>query len=160
MNAWIGIRRPLMTAFLLGCAVSLMTSDRLTWRLVLPATIYWSFVPLCEIGSLALVARRRKLSLARTIDGFFESQTAWLLFVVALATTNRWIGKEVWYGLAAVIFAWVAYRDYGFLRRAMERTPARAVCELAAQRALSWGAALVIFVAPAGWQVVVSWFGL
>lgn len=160
MNAWIALRRPLMTAFLLGCAVSLMTSERLTLRLVLPATVYWSFVPLCEIGSLAVVARHRKLSLARTIDGFFESQTAWLLWLVALATVYRWVAKELWYGLAAAVFAWAAYRDYGFFRRVLERTQAQAARDLALQRGLSWGAALAIFVAPAGWQVVVSWFGL
>lgn len=160
MNAWIALRRPLMTAFLLGCAVSLMTSERLTLRLVLPATLYWSFVPLCAVASLALVVRRRKLSLARTIDGFFGSQTAWLVFLVAFATANRWVGKEYWYGLAAAVFAWVAYRDYGFLRRVLERTPAQAARELALQRGLAWGTGLVIFVAPAGWQVVVSWLGL
>ena len=161
MNAWIALRRPLLVAFLLGCAVSLLTSGRLTLRLVAPATFYWSFVPLCEIGSLALVAGRRKIPFAQAIDRFFASQTAWLLWLAAFAAAYRWIQSNlVWYGLALAAFVWSAYRDFGFFRRLLERSPGRAVRDLAVQRLLCWTAALAIFAAPSIWQVLASGIGL
>lgn len=170
MNAWIAVRRPLMLAFVLGCAVSLMTTARLTPRLALPAMVYWSFVPLCEIGSLAVVARNTKLPFAVLIDRYFESHTAWLLWLIAftaiwaIVPTGRAYGwlehKWLWYATVWAVMAWSAYLDFGFFRRVLERTPARAARDLAIQRALCWAVALAIFVAPGGWQTMASALGL
>ena len=50
--------------FFLGCAVSFLTPRTLTLRFILSAMIYWGFVPLKEIASLAVVCwnDRRKIS--------------------------------------------------------------------------------------------------
>ena len=170
MNAWTALRRPLLVAFVLGCAVSLMTSGRLTLRLVAPATLYWTFIPLCEIGSLAVVARGRKMPFARLIDTYFESHTAWLLWVVGFAavwvfvppgTAYHWFDdNRLRYGSAALVFAWSAWLDFRFFRRILDRTPGRAARDLTIQRLLAWAVGFAIFVTPAGWQVVSSALGL
>jgi hypothetical protein len=166
MTWWVGVRRPLLVAFLLGCSVSLMTSGRVLPRLAFPATIYWSFVPLCQIGALAAVSRRRKMAFGRLIDIYFESHTAWLLWTIVFAAiwaivptrlVYRWLEyKWLWYASAWAVIAWSAYRDFGFFRRVLERTPGRALADLLVQRALSWGVGLAIFLAPGGWQAVAS----
>jgi hypothetical protein len=170
MNAWIALRRPLLVAFVLGCGVSLMTSGRLTLRLALPATLYWTFVPVCEIASLALVARRRKMPFAHLIDSYFQSHTAWLVWVMAFAaiwaffpapTVYSWVfQKSLLYASAGLVFAWSAYVDFGFFRRVLGRPPVHAARDLAIQRLLCWAMGLAIFVAPAGWQVAASAMGL
>ncbi|HEV2446696.1 MAG TPA: hypothetical protein VGS58_12265 [Candidatus Sulfopaludibacter sp.] len=170
MTAWVGLRRPLLVALVLGCAVSLMTSGRLTLRLAGPAAVYWSFVPLCEIASLAVVAGRRGTPFARTIDRYFEGHAAWLLWATAFVAVWAFVPAPAvygwrwrtlwWYGSAAAVFAWSAYVDFGFFRRVLGRSAGRAARDLAIQRALSWAAGLAIFVAPAGWQELASWLGL
>jgi hypothetical protein len=136
----------------------------------LPATLYWTFVPVCQIASLAVVARRRKMPFAHLIDSYFKSHTAWLLWVMAFAaiwafvpapTVYGWMFlKSFWFASAALVFAWSAYVDFGFFRQVLGRPPGQAARELAIQRLLCWAVALAIFVAPAGWQVVASAIGL
>ena len=74
-------------AAVFGCAVSLMTSGRLSLRLAAPATLYWSFLPLLEIAGLAAVWpwKRSPISFARAIDLFFVSNTPWSLWFTAFA---------------------------------------------------------------------------
>jgi len=172
MSAWMALRRPLLQAFVMGCAASLMTSGRLTWRLALPATIYWMFVPLCEIASLAVVTRRAKMPLARLIDPFLASATGWLLLMLVFAGawalapplvvwSWSWMtAKQTWLIAGGLVFAWSAYADFRFFRSVLGRTPAHAALDLAAQRLLCWGMAFTIFVAPGGWQTVASWLGI
>src|SRR5262245_27299800 len=68
--AWTALRRPLRMAFVLGCAMSLMTEGSITLRLALPAALCWSFIPLVQIACLAISHRRARpeVSLGRAID--------------------------------------------------------------------------------------------
>src|SRR5437763_17006530 len=68
--------RPLLVLLVFGCAVSLMTSGRLTLRLALPAMVYASFVPLLEMASLGAVCRGR-LPFRRAVDLFFVGHAPW-----------------------------------------------------------------------------------
>src|SRR5580658_399317 len=72
-HTWLGWRRVLLVAFVLGCTMSLITSGRLTLRLVAPATIYWGFVPLAETAALAVVRwpERKTRSFSSALDLFF-----------------------------------------------------------------------------------------
>lgn len=170
MNAWRGFRRPLLVAAVLGCASSLMTSGQLSLRLAASSSVCWTFVPLCQMASLALLRRRAKLPFQVLVDEYFRSNTGWLLWVVAFAAVWAFVPAPVvfswthvklyWYGSAAAIFAWAAWLDFGFLRRATERTPAQAARDLAIQRLVSWAAGMAIFVGPGAWQVIASKLGL
>jgi hypothetical protein len=163
-NFWIAVRRPLLTVVMLGCAMSLMTSGRLTLRLAVPAAIYWSFVPLLEIAGLAVVCGRQ-LS-ARLIDRFFQDQWPWLLWVTLFAALwglvppgiviGRTLYPLPWYGFALAAAAWSAKLDYVFSMRVLGRTRSRAMRDVAVQRIVAWPAAVAIFVWPAAWQLVAA----
>ena len=100
-SAWLAWRRPLLTAFILGCGVSLITSGRLTLRLVGPATIYWSFVPLLEIAPLAalplaaLWRRRQPVSFPRAIDLCFTGHGPMVRMATLMVTEDgRIVARE------------------------------------------------------------------
>jgi len=149
-----------------------MTSGRLTLRIVAPAMVYWSFIPLLEIASLAIVCRGRpaELSFSRKVDLFFRNQWPPLLWLVLFAAvwaflpapavipwwSKRWLQDLS----AAAALAWSARLDYGFFRYTLKRTPRQAALELSAQRLLSWIPAILIFVGPAAWQLIASELGL
>jgi len=149
-----------------------MTSGRITFRLVAPAMVYWSFVPLVQIASLAIVCRNRppEMPFRRTVDLFLRSNWPLLLWLLlfsaawacfpAASVIPWWSYRSVQFGSAGVALAITARLDYRFLRRDLKRTPRDAVLQLVAQRLLSWTPILLIFVAPAAWEVVASELGL
>jgi hypothetical protein len=159
-------------AVLLGCAVSLMTEGRLTPRLALPAAFYWSFVPLLQVGCVAVSYRRARSprSLASAIDLFFTGTAPWMLWLAAytslwaLAAPPRaynWSGyHKLWYGLAILAGCWSAYIDFCYFRLVLGKAAAGAGGSLLFHRAVCWGVGLAVFVLPGGWQTVASWAGL
>ncbi len=167
--AW---RRPLLVAFVLGCIVSLMASGRVTLRLAVPATIYWTFVPLCEIASLAAVCARRrgKVPFSRAIDLFFMGHGVWFLWLIGFAAVwafrpapqaFEWFGRPwVRYGPVFAAIAWSGYIDFWFFRAVFARTAAGAARDLLAQRLICWTSALALFLAPAAWTVLAPGLGL
>ncbi|MBZ5724048.1 MAG: hypothetical protein LAP87_03550 [Acidobacteriia bacterium] len=169
---WLAWRRPLLFAFVLGCIVSLMTSGRVTLRLAGPATIYWTFVPLCEVASLAAVGARsrRKVPISRAIDLFFMGHGVWFLWLIGFAAVwafcpaphaFAWLSKPwVRYGPVFAAIAWSGYIDFWFFRSVFARTRAGAACALLAQRLICWSGALALFLAPSAWTVLASRLGL
>jgi hypothetical protein len=167
-DVWIALRRPLLTVAMLGCAMSLMTSGRLTLRIAGPAAVCWSFVPLLEIASLAAVCGRGVS--AQLIDRFFEGQWPWLLWLTVfaamwgLAPARFVIGRTgyptVWYVLAVVAAVWSGRLDYRFSRTVLKRTRAGAARDLAVERLICWPAALAIFLWSSGVQTVAAGLGL
>jgi hypothetical protein len=171
-GAWLAIRRPLLVAAVFGCAVSLMTSGRVSLRLAAPATLYWSFVPLLELTGLAAVWpwKRSQVSFARAIDLFFVSHTPWSLWLCAFAavwaffpparvfawTASPWS----WYGPALAVALWSACLDFRFFRSVSGRTPTIACRDLAVQRVIAWTGGVAWFMGSAAWQVVTSRFRL
>ncbi len=148
-----------------------MTSGRLTLRIVAPAMVYWSFIPLLEIASLAIVCRgQSELSFGRKVDLFFRNDwppLLWLVlfaaawaFLPASAVIPWWSNRWVQFGSGAAALAWSARLDYAFFHRTLKRPPRQAALQLLFQRLLSWIPAILIFVAPAAWQVVASELGL
>jgi len=167
-SAWIALRRPLALALFIACAVSLMATGSVTARLVLPATLYWSFVPLVQIAGLAVVFRKHLR--AATIDEYFAGHGPWLLWLAAFAglwtllppetALGSWRFPHLWWTAAGAAAAWSLWIDFIFFRRTAGRSPAHAARDLAIQRAVSWSIGMTIFVAPAGWQTVASVLGL
>jgi hypothetical protein len=168
-SRWMAIRRPLLLAFVCGCAVSLMTSGRVTLRLTVPAMLYFTFVPLIEIAALAVV-RSRSISLARAIDLFFMGHAPWPLWLTGFAAAWAFLPAMqvfatltrplTWYAPVLLVLAWSAYIDFWFLRCVFERTPARALRDLTVQRLLTWAGVAVCFAPTAAWQVTASFLHL
>src|SRR4051812_37172619 len=111
---WLTLRRPLGIALILGCSISLMTSARLTLRLAIPAAIYWSFVPLCELAGLAAVCRGRLKP--AIVDTYFRSTTVALSWVIAFSAAFAFLPTPQiinssgffrgWYVLASAALLW------------------------------------------------------
>lgn len=159
--------RPLLLMFVIGCAASLLTSGRLTLRIVLPATIYASFVPLCEIVALAVVMGRRKLPFGQLVDRYYQGHTAWMLWLIVFGGLWAFVPAKVAYGLtffnslwrdsAVVILLWSLFVDLRFFQQVLERSRPQAARDLAIQRLIAWTTGLAIFVGPGAWQVLASW---
>jgi hypothetical protein len=171
-NTWLALRRPLLVAFVLGCTMSLITSGRLTLRLVGVASVYWSFVPLFEIASLAAVCRRepRTISFSRTIDLFFMDHGPWLLWLVGFAAVWAFIPAiqifsskalpRISYSSALFVIAWSGYIDFWFFRCVLEKTPARAGITLLLQRLICWISVFVCFLGSSIWPPLATRLGL
>lgn len=148
-----------------------MTSGRLSLRLTVPATLYWSFVPLVEIAGLAVVWRRKRepIPFSLAIDLFFRSNAPYLLWVIGFAAiwafvptvrVNRWFATTgPWLHSAYVAAFCSACLDLRFFRSVLGRGWAGAVASLLTQRAVTWGLGLAWFVGMGGWQVVSTRFG-
>jgi hypothetical protein len=145
-----------------------MATGSVTTRLVLPAAVYWTFVPLVQIAGLAVVLRKQLR--AETVDAFFAGQGPWLLWLAGFAALwtllpaeaayQSWGFPDLWWGAAAAAAAWSLWIDFGFFRRIGGRSPAGAAKDLAIQRLVSWSIGMIIFVAPAGWQTVAAALGI
>ena len=151
--------RPLFVAFVIGCVVSLVGTGTLTARMVIPATAYWSFVPLLEVAVFAAVAWRRasRVPFATAIDAFFTGHVAWTLLLIGIAASLALSPPQVWWPLMmnivlpamAVAIGWSAYTDYCFYRIVMGSTRSAAVRTLVFSRAITWTVVFVIFALPA-----------
>jgi hypothetical protein len=167
MNAWVGLKRPLFLVFFIGCTVSFLTAGALTLRLVLPAMIYWSFVPIAEVLALAAVCgrARRPIPFPKLIDSFFTGCRPWLLWLAGMCviwtlmspstkSLDRTI-SVVWLGGGAVIaLAWSLYIDFQFFRSVLNRSPQKARRDLAIQRVISWALILPVLGAPTIWSEI------
>jgi hypothetical protein len=173
VTTWLCVRRPLLLALFIGCGVSLMSSGRLTPRLVVDAMASFAFVPLVELAAFVLVHRRRsrRLPSALEVDRFFTTNTPWLLCIVALAAlvslqAPRDVGLStvpplVFAPLAAIVLtiAWSAHRDVQYFRQSMQQTTAAAARDAVLLRAIAWPAGAIYFVGIAIWPTVRLWVG-
>lgn len=165
-NAWLAVRRPLVVAVVIGCAVSLLAEGTVTPRLALPAAIYWSFVPFLQVAGLAAALRRRPDAAA--IDAFFRGFGPWLLWLAAFTALWTFVPAPAVFGLRGFPFwAWVAagaagvwslWIDFQFFLARREGSPEHAARDVAVHRLVCWPAGMAIYVMPAAWQMVESWF--
>lgn len=164
---WTGLRRPLFVAFFIGCTISFLTAKTLTMRLVLPSTVYWSFVPIIEVVAVTLVCwRARQVTpLSRLIDSFFAGYTPWLVWLAGMSGIWAFLSPStrpldlrigvIWQGagiLAAL--AWSAFVDFQFFHTALKRSRGHALRDLALHRLISWGLILPILGAPTVWSEI------
>ena len=148
-----GLKRPLFLAFFLGCTVSFLTSGTLTLRLIGPAMMYWSFVPLIEIAALAAVcwSNRENIPFPKLIDSFFRGYGPWLLWLAGMCA----IWAFLWLGAGgALAIAWSVYIDFSFFRSVLRRSRAGAARELALQRLFAWSLIMAIIAAPTIWSEI------
>jgi hypothetical protein len=169
MHVWTGVKRPLLLSFLIGCTVSFLTTRTLTLRLIAPAMIYWSFVPLIQIAALAAVCRhdRKSLRFSELINLFFRGYSPWLFWLVGvcaiwlfLSPSSKsldWTVSVVCLdGGVALAVLWSLHIDFHFFRSVLSHSPAGAARALALQRFISWPLILGIIAAPTIWSDIVG----
>ena len=157
---WTALRRPLFFAFLLGCMVSLVASQRLTLRHVIGGAVSGACILLAQIFGLAIVRPREvrprdgTISLSRSIDLFFAGYGPWIMWILAFSTVwafastlhaFRWAGSRTIVTSFTLAALWSAYIDLCFFKRVFHRAPRRAVWDLLLQRVISWTLAILIF---------------
>lgn len=157
-NARLLFGRPLFVAFVIGCVVSLVGTGTLTARMVIPATAYFSFVPVLEVVVFAAVAWRRtsRVPFAVAIDAFFTGHVAWTLLLIGIAASLAVSPPQAWWPLLmhivlpamVVVLGWSVYTDYCFYRIVMGSPRATAVRTLVFSRVITWIVVFVIFALP------------
>jgi hypothetical protein len=156
-----------MLVFFMGCTVSILTSRALTLRLVVASMAAWVFVPLIEIGALALVCAkdRQGIPFNGLIDAFFKGYRPWLLWLTGLCVIWSVLSPAsqsidftvsiVWLNIGAVFAVlWSLHIDFGFFRSVLQRSPRRAARELVVHRLVSWGLILAVVGAPTIWSEI------
>jgi hypothetical protein len=167
VNAWVLLRRPLILLLVLGCGVSMAASGRFSARLIADGMISFAFVPIVEVGSLALVwrAERGDVPFARAVDLFCASDAAWMLWIVgftALRTVQsplQAVSTPLWamrllVALLGAAALWAFRRDLQLFRTTL--APARPVRALLVQRLVAWTCAVGYFLGIAIWANIVG----
>jgi uncharacterized MnhB-related membrane protein len=152
------LRRPLLLAFVLGSAVSVLASGRFTLRLIADGALSMAFVPACQILGLAVVypLRRRPVSFARAVDLFFTGNTVWLFWMsvfMVLGAALPVLGQGRLSGpflMSSIVpIGWSVVVDARFFRDVMGRTGRLAARDLLIERVVAWSAAMLYFLAIA-----------
>jgi hypothetical protein len=174
------LRRPLLLAFTLGCAVSVLASGRFTLRLIADGMLSMAFVPVCQILGLAVVYpfRRTQVSFAAAADRFFAGNTVWLAWILVFMVLSAVVpvpeqvhldGPFLISSLLPIL--WSVAVDRKFFADVMGRTGWRGTLDVTIERIVAWLAALLYFfgVALDGrlgemfyvfvelWDAVVAW---
>ena len=173
------LRRPLLVAFVLGCAVSVLASGRFTLRLIVDGTLSMAFVPACQILGLAAVFpfRRTQVPFAEAVDRFFAGNTVWLawmfVFIVlgaVLPVTEQDLDGPFLIS-SCVPILWSVAVDRRFFADVMGRTGWGAAVDIAIERLVAWLAAMLYFLGVAVdgrfgemfylfveiWDAIVAW---
>ena len=159
-GAWVLVRRPLLLAFVLGCAVSVLASGRMSARLIADGSLSFAFVPVIELAAVAVVfaTGQRPLPFARSVDLFFTGNAPWLLWLIALMTLGSLqtprqtaalsIPPAAWIALGSLVpvVAWSAWIDFRFFREVLLETPRRAFRDVLLFRLIAWPCALFYFL--------------
>jgi len=161
-NNWTAARRPVYFAFLLGCFVSLVASQRLTLRHVAGGAINGGLLPLAQIVALRIVCwRERKVSFSRLVDLFFAGYGPWTLWILAFSVVWAFLPPERafafgWSGsivvTAGLVTIWSLYINYRFFEGVLRRSKAGAVWDTMRIWAMCWCVCILIF----GWGALWS----
>jgi len=172
-GAWRLLRRPLLLALFLGCAVSIQASGRLSVRLIVDGIVSFAFVPVFEVLSLAVVYKRgpRRVPFAQAVDLFFIANMPWLLWLLtfsavrSLQTPVQATALPDWWVLTLLLSVvpmacWSAYMDLQFFRTVMPRQEGSAARDLILQRTISWTCILGWYVGHELWEYVAVWINV
>jgi hypothetical protein len=168
------LRRPLLLAFVFGCAVSALASGRFSARLIADGAVSFAFVPAIELAAFAVVygtGTRQRLPFARAVDLFFSGNTPWLLWLAGLAAGSclvspRHIGPWLLpVALSMLVpIAWSASIDFHFFREVTNRPAREAIRDLILHRTLAWTSGAAYFFGIVIWSetlpAIVRWAGL
>jgi hypothetical protein len=149
------LRRLLFVAFLLGCMVSLIASQRLTLRHVAGGAISASCILVGQIAALTVVCgRQRVLSFSRAIDLFFMGYGPWSLWILGFSAVWAFASPMqafVWAGLrtilptASLVALWSGYIDFCFFQHVLQRRPGRSAWDVLLLWAISCSISIAIF---------------
>jgi hypothetical protein len=166
-------RQLLLLLLVLGSAVSLLASGRLSVRLIVDGAASFAFIPVLEILALYVVIRRWRehVSFRAVLGPFLAGNQPWLYWLVATGALfsvvpPRAIGFVLIDSVAAsaiVPFAWALRLDVRFFVDECHRRAADAVRDALLHRIIGWGLGLTYFFGIAIWSLtqpmIARWLG-
>ena len=160
------LRRPLIAAIVLGCAVAMAGTRHVTPMLVLSTTTCWVVLIAAQfVIALGVFGRAasRSVGVARAIDLFFASHvpwSLWMLGVVAWAPTPG--GRPFTPALMAALVPMVLTPRMiaAFCRNVLRMDRRQAIARTATHQFLTWGMFVTIFgLAVALWPRILEALG-
>jgi hypothetical protein len=148
------LRRPLLLALVLGCAVSVLASGRFTLRLIVDGTLSMAFVPACQVLGLAAVypLRGRTVPFAEAVDRFFAGNTIWLAWMFVFMVLGAAVPVTAQANLdgpflksSVVPILWSIAVDRAFFADVMGRRGWSAALAITIERLVAWLAAMLCF---------------
>ena len=166
-GTWLAFRRPLFIALVLACGISMLSAGVVTPRIALSVFVYWAYVPLTEMLTVAAVTWRMKTRppMATVIDRFFIGHAPSTLLLLGLVGILTSLPFDLWWTMLtgpllwafAIVIVWSAYVDFCFFRDALQMRPGLAAVALVAQRMLTWTLVFVVFAVVAPSVRVIAW---
>jgi hypothetical protein len=148
------LRRPMLVAVILGCAVSVLASGRFTLRLIVDGTLSMAFVPACQILGLVAIypLRRTQVPLADAVDRFFAGNTIWLAWMFVFMTlgatlpVTRQANLDGPFLISSLVpILWSVAVDRRFFAEVMGLTGWSRLLAIALERLVAWLAAMLYF---------------
>jgi hypothetical protein len=145
------LRRPALSAVVIGAAIALGATGHVTPRLLFSTTLCWGFVIVLQIAiAVPLIAgpSRRTVGFSRALDLFFASHAPWLLWLLAAAAWSPSVlGRPLAPLLvsAVVPLALTLRTIVAYFREVLELDPRHAHVRTAVQQAATWGIPLVLY---------------
>jgi hypothetical protein len=140
------LKRPLLVAIVLGMAVSIYATRRVTLGLALSAILTWSFavaVQALAAAALVMSSARRRSSLPSALDLFFMGHGPWSLWLIAAAAWSALLPRPdkmdmIVAASAVVPIAWTAVIVFAFCRTVLHDEPRVAVIRTLFHQSLIW----------------------
>lgn len=161
----MALARPLLVAVVIGCALAIGATGRITFGLSLSTLLCWSFVPALQLLTGAGVMARHPGSpgIAGRIDLWFMGHAPWSLWLLAAAAILTAAGDTTrieWLVVASALIpaVWTGIITCAFFQ-VVQRAPRRSAVRMAfAHQSVT--VALVIgylFLVARPWARVIGW---
>jgi hypothetical protein len=146
------LARPAFAALLIGTALAIASTGRVTLGLVASLTLCWSFAPAWQLIAAAIViaaSPRRGVGMPRALDLFFAGHVPWSSWLLAAAAWIAAAGRP--FDPAALLLSalipaiWTPAIVFAFCRTVLHETRRGALIRTAAHQAMIWTFAATVF---------------
>jgi hypothetical protein len=137
---WISVLgRCLLVALIIGAAIAIATTKRITIGLLLSLTLCWSFAVVLQFvaaAALGASSKQRNVSLAAAVDLIFLGHAPWSLWLIAMAMWSAFspTGAHFTDGMmltALIALGWRSAILFAFCRRVLQASRAGALLRTA-----------------------------
>ena len=136
--------RCLLIASIIGAAIAIATTKRITIGLLLSLTLCWSFAVVLQFAAAAALgasSKRRNVSLAAAVDLIFLGHAPWSLWLIAMAMWSAFspTGAHFTDGMmltALIALGWRSAIIFAFCRRVLQASTTGALLRTALHQAV------------------------
>jgi hypothetical protein len=153
-----------LVALILGTALTVAATERVTVPLVFAGTIGWSFVPLLQLLTGLLLVRGFSRDRLRLLAGYFATHRPWSMWILISHAIFLLFPATRPYGLwiiatAAVPILWTIGLLLRFCREELQLSAARSWWRVATHQCATYTIAFAyVFVAVALWPRILAVF--